>query len=472
MPGGPSRQSPQSDGLPTVSYVTNSVRLRPRLVVAGAARAIDYYTEVFGATEVARHADPDGKIVHAELAIRGSRLTLKDEDATDRAPTSAGASPVLLMLEVDDVDAVAERMVAGGATVIFPVGDAGYGRGGRLADPFGHVWMISEPVEGHDHADVEALTDLQTPWCVHVAATLRIADHIAAGITGIDDLAVTAGCDAYALWGVLGHLVSKGMFEEVAPGRFALNAGARRLLDPSQFLDLTGIGGRMAHAWSTLPTYVRTGKPAYHEVFGMPFWEDLAAHPEVAASFDALMGPAGHGTPDPDLDITGGWEQVRTVVDVGGGTGAMLAEILRARPGIQGTLVDLPGTVARAAKTFQTAGVADRVTTVGQSFFDPLPSGADVYLLTKVLNDWPDKETIAILSRCADAARPDGRVVILGGVSPDEATRRLTIEMVLVGGKTNTVAEFRELARQAGLEVVAAGRQQPSGRFVVECHPA
>jgi SAM-dependent methyltransferase len=224
----------------------------------------------------------------------------------------------------------------------------------------------------------------------------------------------------------------------------------------------------MAHAWVTLPTYVRTGRPGYHEIFGRPFWEDLAAHPDVAASFDALMGTAGHGTPDPHVEITGGWEPVRTVVDVGGGTGAMLAEILRARPALHGVLVDLPGTVERAAATFEAAGVAGRVTTVGQSFFDPLPAGADLYLLRKVLNDWPDRETVAILRRCAQAAGPGGRVVALGGVRPDGVPQRLVIEMVLLGGRSNTLAEFRELARQAGLEVVAAGRQ-PSGSFVVEC---
>jgi hypothetical protein len=317
-----------------------------------------------------------------------------------------------------------------------------------------------------------ALSDLCTPWCVHVAATLRIADHIAAGTTDIDSLAAAAGCDADALHNLLGHLVGKGVFQETAAGRFALNDAAQGLLDPTQrlFLDLEGIGGRMAHAWSTLLTYVRTGAPAYHELFGRPFWEDLAAHPDIAAGFDALMGPAGHGTPNPDFPITGGWESVRTVVDVGGGTGAMLAEILRARPEIHGTLVDLPGTVARSGEVFQAAGVADRVTTIGQSFFDPLPAGADLYLLKNVLNDWSDRETTAILSRCAEAARPGGRVLVLGGVSTGDGARRLDPEMVLAGGKSNTFADFRELARQAGLEVSAA-EQQPSGRFVVECRP-
>jgi hypothetical protein len=326
----------------------------------------------------------------------------------------------------------------------------------------------------HEHKGVnlEALCDLCTPWCVHVVATLGVADHIAAGVTDIESLAAAAGCNADALQSVLGHLVGKGLFLETSPGRFALNEVAQGLLDPWQrlFLDLDGIGGRMAHAWGTLLTYVRTGAPAYHERFGLPFWEDLAAHPEVGASFDALMGPAGHGTPDPDFPITGGWESVRSVVDVGGGTGAMLAEILRVRPEIRGTLVDLPGTVARSGETFEAAGVAERVTAIGQSFFDPLPAGADLYLLRKVLNDWPDRETVAILRRCAEAARPAGRVVVMGGVTLGDGARRLDPEMVLTGGKSNTLAEFRELARQAGLEVSAAG-PQPSGRLVVECRP-
>src|SRR3989442_9047576 len=206
--------------------------------------------------------------------------------------------------------------------------------------------MPGDRMAEHVVVDLCALSDLSTPWCIHVVATLRIAEHVAAGVTDIDGLAVAAGCDAGVLHCVLRHLVGKGVFEEPAPGRFALNAAARGLLDPGRRLglDLEGIGGRMAHAWGTLLTYARTGRPAYDQVFGRPFWEDLDAHPEIGASFDALMGPAGHGTPNPEFDITGGWGQVRTVVDVGGGTGAMLAELLRARPQLRGTLVDLPRT--------------------------------------------------------------------------------------------------------------------------------
>jgi 2,7-dihydroxy-5-methyl-1-naphthoate 7-O-methyltransferase len=325
---------------------------------------------------------------------------------------------------------------------------------------------MSEP------ANISALSDLQTPWCLHVVATLRVAELITRGTSDIDALAAAAGCDRDALYAVLTHLVGQGVFEEPTAGRFALNEPARDLLDPGGRigLDLSGIGGRMAYAWGTLLMYVRTGVPAYADVFGRPFWEDLDAHPEIGASFDALMGPAGHGVPDPEVLIRADWESVRSVVDVGGGTGALLAEILRARPAVRGTLVDLPRAVARSADTFAAAGVSERATAVGQSFFDPLPGGADLYLLAKVINDWPDSEATAILRRCADAATPDGRVVVLGGVSPDEAPRGLVIEMVLVGGKQRTLVQFEDLAAAAGLSVAAAGRLT-SGRYAVECRP-
>jgi hypothetical protein len=319
-----------------------------------------------------------------------------------------------------------------------------------------------------DGADLEALLDLATPWCLRVAATLRVAEHIAGGHDDIAGLAAVAGCDQDALHAVLGHLVAKGVFTEPSPGTFAVNGPAARLAG-TPFVDLNGIGGRMAHTWGTMLDYVRTGQPAYQRVYGRPFWEDLAAHPEIAAEFDALMGPAGHGLPDYDVELSGGWDAVRTVVDVGGGTGALLASLLRRHPAARGVLVDLPGTVARAGEIV--TDVADRVTIAGQSFFDPLPAGADLYLLKSVLNDWPDEPTVAILRRCAEAAREHTAIAILGGVAPDQAPRSLGIDMLVAGGKTSPLAQFTELARQAGL-AVAAARTQASGRFVVECRKA
>ena len=145
-------------------------------------------------------------------------------------------------------------------------------------------------------------------------------------------------------------------------------------------------------------------------------------------------------------------------------------EILRAHPAVRGTLVDLPSTVARSREVFEAAGLTDRVTTVAQSFFDPLPAGADLYLLKNLLADWPDREAGMILRRCAEAAHPSGRVVIVGGVSAEEdgGPSPALLMMVLVGGRERSLSEFRALARGAGLQVQGTGWQR-SGRFVVEC---
>ena len=322
-------------------------------------------------------------------------------------------------------------------------------------------------VDGVDGLDLEQMLDLTTPWCLRVAATLRITEHITAGHTDIGALAAAAECDRDALHAVLGHLVSHGVFTEDSPGRFSCNQAAEGLAEARHFIDLDGIGGRMAHTWGTLLDYVRTGQPAYQKVFGRPFWEDLAAHPDIAADFDALMGPAGHGIPDYDIELAAGWDAIRTVVDVGGGTGAMLASLLRRHPHVTGILVDLPGTIARAGETL-TSTDPERVTLQGQSFFDPLPAGADLYLLKSVLNDWPDQETVAILSNCATAAKATGTIAVLGGVAADDAPRSLGIDMLVAGGKTSTIAQFTELAKQANLDIIAAGTQA-SGRFIVEC---
>jgi hypothetical protein len=176
------------------------------------------------------------------------------------------------------------------------------------------------------------------------------------------------------------------------------------------------------------------------------------------------MGPAGHGTPQAEFQISGGWDSVSTVVDVGGGTGAMLAELLQAQPSLRGILVDLPRTVARSGEVFRAAGIAERVVAVGQSFFDPLPRGADLYLLRGVPNDFPDREATAVLGRCAEAVSPDGRIIIRKSVGADDAWKRLTSSWCcLAAGTGNSPSVCR---------VALSAEQQPSGYFVIECRPS
>ena len=115
-----------------------------RLVVDDAVAAIDFYTTAMGATEVERHAGDDGKIVHAELRFGDAPVAVKDSDV-DPSPTKLGGTPVIMALYVDDPDGMAAAMQSAGATVLYPIADHEYGRGGRLADPWGHQWMLMRP---------------------------------------------------------------------------------------------------------------------------------------------------------------------------------------------------------------------------------------------------------------------------------------------------------------------------------------
>ncbi len=139
-----------------------TISLYPRLVVAGAAAAIDFYVRTLDAKETERYTTPDGKIVHAQLTVGGSTLTLKDEDSTDPAPGSLGGTPVIMTLDVSDADAVGARMEEAGATVVFPIGDTPYGqRMGRLRDPFGHLWMISQDTAEVSAADIQRAVEAE-----------------------------------------------------------------------------------------------------------------------------------------------------------------------------------------------------------------------------------------------------------------------------------------------------------------------
>lgn len=128
--------------------MTTVDRLCPRLVVDGADEAIAFYTAALGAREIKRFTDDGaGKIVHAELHLGDHVIMVKDADEFDPAPGKLGGSPVIMSLETADVDAVGQRMTEAGAVVVFPIADQEYGkRGGRLRDPYGHLWILTQPL--------------------------------------------------------------------------------------------------------------------------------------------------------------------------------------------------------------------------------------------------------------------------------------------------------------------------------------
>ncbi len=307
------------------------------------------------------------------------------------------------------------------------------------------------------------LMDLVTPMALRVAATLRLADFMPDDGTGggaaIGGLAERAGANPEALARMLRHLVQHGVFTEPCPGRFAVNhtAALLRTGQPAAlWLDLDGFGGRMDLAFTGLAHTVRTGEPAWEQVFGQPFWAYLDANPAISASFDAVMAvDAGNAAVAEGYD----WSTVRHVADIGGGTGTLIAEVLRRNPHLRGTLADLPETAARARQYLAGIGLDGRCEVVGQSFFDPLPAGADAYLLSRVIHDWDDAAASAILRRCAEAAGSTGRVLVIESAAADgdpASFAEMNLRMlVLAGGRERTINNYAALAASAGLQVTA-----------------
>jgi hypothetical protein len=323
------------------------------------------------------------------------------------------------------------------------------------------------------------LMDLVTPMALRVAATLRLADFMPDDGTGegaaLGDLAERAGADPEALARLLRHLVRHGVFTEPRPGQFAANQTAA-LLRTGQpgavWLDLDGFGGRMDLAFTGLAHTVRTGQPAWEQVFGQPFWAYLDANPAISASFDATMAvDAGNAPVASGYD----WTTVRHVADIGGGTGTLIAEVLGRHPRLHGTLADLPETAARARQYLAGLGLDSRCEVVGQSFFDPLPPGADAYLLNRVIHDWDDTAATAILRRCAEAAGRTGRVLVVeshgtdGGDSPAFAEMNLRM-LVLAGGRERTIDDYSALAARAGLQVITV-HDITERHAIIECVP-
>lgn len=317
--------------------------------------------------------------------------------------------------------------------------------------------------------DIFELGDLSTPWSLRVAVTLRLAEYLSEGISNIIDLAKKTNSNPRILLLVLRTLVKKGIFEEPEPGNFIMNSNAEVLMDPALRLDfdLNGLGGRMTHIWSTLLKYVQTGESQYQELFGNSFWEDLDTNESIGEEFNELMGPIGHGKPNADIPLSRSWDEVNTVVDIGGGTGSMLVELLLLHPKLHGILVDLPKTVEQAKNLVTENHLLNRITFNAQSFFDPLPKGYDVYILKKVLDDWPDSEAKIILKNCKEALPVNGTLLIFGVLEKLQDANTIQVSSLLCGGYDRTIDEVQSLTNEFGLEFQV--KRLKSGKLMLEC---
>lgn len=334
----------------------------------------------------------------------------------------------------------------------------------------------SEPVQFAEVAPLMQLGDMMAPMAVRTAATLRLADHIASGTVRLADLASMVGVHVDALRRLLRFLVARGVFAEPETGLYALTDLARLLLDnhPARLrarFDLNGPVARADMSFIHLLDTIKTGEPSFSEMYGRPFWEDLNDNRERVIDFAAMMAAnAAQSGIETEYD----WTHVEHVVDVGGGNGTLIYPVLHAHPHVHGTIVDLPGTAETAKDALSAAGLSDRCDVVAGNFFDPLPAGADVYLLCKILHDWDDDNAAVILKRCAEAAGTAGRVLIVemvvtGSEIDPEFTTYLDMQMlVYFGGKERTLEEYSSLAAAAGMNVELVGKGK-WGASILEC---
>jgi len=219
------------------------------------------------------------------------------------------------------------------------------------------------------------------------------------------------------------------VFGEARPGWFSLTVLGDRLRSgaPASMRSWALMHGRIAgRPFEHILYAVRTGQPGFDAAYGMPLFEYLAGHPEDAAVFDAAMLERTAAFA-PSVAVGYDFSEARIVVDVGGGRGILLAEILRRNPHLQGTLLELPDVAAGAGAVLAEAGVTNRCEVVAGDFFDGVPAGADCYILANVLHDWDDARAAEILAGCHRAVTRHGRVLIVERLIPDDSAQAVPV---------------------------------------------
>jgi hypothetical protein len=282
-----------------------------------------------------------------------------------------------------------------------------------------------------------------------IAVDLGVPDALAGGPRPVHELAEDVGADPDTLHRILRALASDGVFAEDQPGVF-------RHTEASELLraDRPGSWPEFAHLFGGVfynavgGLNARTSEGTFADTFGTEFWPWLAENPSERATFDAAM--AGNGEELGDQLAALDWRQDETVVDVGGGNGAVLRELLERQPGLRGIVFDLPETVR------DEASLGDRIDFIAGSFFESVPPG-DAYVLSKILHDWDDERATAILKAIRASAPKDARLLLLESVlapgNEPNGSKWLDLLMLVIGGRERTEPEWRALLESAGFQV-------------------
>jgi orsellinic acid C2-O-methyltransferase len=314
-----------------------------------------------------------------------------------------------------------------------------------------------------------------------VAARLRIPDRVAEQPKNSEELADATGTHAPSLYRLLRALAYLGVLEETETGRFGLTDLGELLRsdapDSMWATTLLFCGEGVWRSWGDLMAGVQTGKPAFERGIGSDPFAEFADNPEASRDFNRAMS---EGTRREGPGIIGSYDfsQFRTLVDVGGGDGTLLAAILAATPGLEGVLFDTAAGLAEAHERLGEAGVDDRCQVVAGDFFESVPEGADAYIMKSVIHDWDDERCVTILENCHRAMKQDGKVLIVEPVLPPTVRpsfARLGVVMsdlnmlLNTGGRERTEAEFASILHSAGLRLTQAVRlPRPSPMYVIE----
>jgi hypothetical protein len=300
--------------------------------------------------------------------------------------------------------------------------------------------------------------------CVYAVAELRIADLLADRAMSSSELAAATGADEPSLYRVLRALAALGVFAESGGRSFELTAIGERLVSGApagmrswaRLMEAVGGVRPFAHILET----IRTGRPGLEIETGCGVFDFLSERPDAGRLFDAAMSERTAAYA-PSVAEACDFSNARTVVDVGGGDGTLLVEILRRHTHLTGVLFEAPDVAARADAVLDATDVADRCEVCAGDFFERVPAHADCYVLANVLHDWDDARAIEILRRCRSAMPAAGRVVIVERLIPDGdgdpvPTLLSDINMlVLTGGRERTNAEYGTLLDAAGLRLAA-----------------
>jgi hypothetical protein len=310
-----------------------------------------------------------------------------------------------------------------------------------------------------------AMTELITAaWLaqtITVAADLRIADALNEKPLDLYELADRVGANPDALSRLLRALISRGVFRQRRDGRYELTplASTLRWDEPDSMAALARLLGsaQVREHWSHCIDAVRTGESVIPKLRGMDGFDWVSSRPELSELFDVAMTNFSELAVDA-LIAAYDFASYRTIVDVAGGHGRLLAGILATTPTATGVLFDLPHVVAGAQPLLRKHRVADRVRMLEGSFFDAVPEGGDLYVLKNIIHDWPDDKAQQILKTLRAATRTGATVVLIECVIPrhdrDFLAKWMDLEMLVENaGRERTGDEYQDLLEQAGFRM-------------------